>query len=178
MKISILRYLISVATVLLSFCANAQYDKIITNGNDTIPCKIEESGVLGGYVYKYGQTEITTKRIKEFYNAYKTLWFRRVFFHHQVIFMKVLVRGKISIHESLGFTNGFQDVSWFASKNSDTVVSMQGGFFPRNGKRRKLFASYLKDKKAVYDQYMEMPNPDAEGMLSFAKLYNASEPFK
>jgi hypothetical protein len=171
MKISFLKSLIFIAIALSTFNVNAQNDKIITNSDDTIACKIEGPGVLG--VFRYDHIEITKKRIKEFYNASKTMWFRRVVVRHQpTVFMKVVVRGKISIYENVDNYRG--DV-WFASKNSDTAVSIQSnkmGLFMGNDKRRKLFGDYLQDKKAVYDQYMEIKDPDIEDMLRLAQLYN------
>lgn len=180
MKIPFLKLLIFIAIALSTFNANAQSDRIITNSDDTIPCKIDGQNMLGAYKYSSGggdhQVIITDANIKEFYNAFKTLWFRRVVFdNHKKIFMKVVLSGKISIYENV---NGFRRVAWYASKNSDTAIFIQYNSTRPSDKRRKLFGNYLQDKKAVYEQYIEIKDPDMDDMLRLAQLYNIDEHLK
>jgi hypothetical protein len=187
MKINILKSVILFVIMIIAFNANAQNDdRIITINNDTIPCKISGPNLFGAYKYsKNGDSQtprIKVDDVKEFYSAGKLLWHRRVFFgNNREIFMRVLVRGKISIYETFVTVNGYTSQVWYSSKSSDTAIFLQTNrvaLFTGNDKGRKLFAGFLEDKKVIYDDYVAIKSPDIEDMMHMAKLYDVGEPLK
>jgi hypothetical protein len=186
--------LITLITLFVTFLtAGAQNnDRVITINNDTIPCKITGRSIFSTYKYsttENGKTEkITKEKFREFYTGDKSIWYRKIFLgDDEVVFMKVLERGKISLYETFVTVNNMTthisstNLRWYATKNSDTAVFIKTdafAIFTGNKKGRKAFANYIADKKAVYDQYTAMEDPGIEDMVGLTLLYNTGERLK
>ncbi|WP_426668175.1 hypothetical protein ACPPVU_18850 [Mucilaginibacter sp. McL0603] len=186
--------LITLITLLVTFLtAGAQNnDRVITINNDTIPCKIIGRTTFSTYKYttsENGKAEkITKDKFREFYTGDKSIWYRKIFLgDDEVVFMKVLERGKISLYETFVAINNMTthisttNLKWYATKNSDTAVFIQtdaSAIFTGNKKGRKAFAGYIADKKDVYDQYIAIKDPSIEDMVLLALVYNTGERLK
>jgi hypothetical protein len=189
-KIAILIFLCS--TVFLNKIYAQNNDRVITINNDTIPCKIIGRTTFSTYKYttsENGKAEkIIKDKFREFYSSDKSIWYRKIFLgDDEVVFMKVLERGKISLYETFVTINNMTthisttNLRWYGTKNSDTAMFIKTdafAIFTGNKKGGKAFANYIADKKAVYDQYTAIADPGIEDMVRLARLYNTGEPFK
>jgi hypothetical protein len=175
------------------FTSQAQNDRVISTNGDTVACEVYQPffhANKASYRYKTSNGDsrkITADSVKEFYNADRSIWFRRVIADRKKHwFMSVVEDGKINLYEIIVTTtspgaNGVfynnSNTEWYVSKGSDTVTILKGKLFGRE-KRKNGFAELLADNKTVYDRYMADDKFGFDEIRNLVHLYNTGELYR